>query len=59
MTTRVKQRLGDKLRQRCAEIGKPELYDKIADETVCTELEPLIAHLTSVDHPALAMGEMV
>jgi acetyl-CoA synthase len=59
MTTRVKQRLGDKLRQRCAEIGKPGLYDKIADETVCTELEPLIAHLTSVDHPALAMGEMV
>jgi acetyl-CoA synthase len=58
-TTRVKQRLGDKLRQRCEEIGKPELYGKIADETVCTELEPLIGHLSAVGHPALAMGEMV
>ena len=37
----------------------PELYDKIADETVCTELEPLIEHLVAVEHPALAMGEMI
>jgi acetyl-CoA synthase len=58
-TTRVKQRLGDQLRRRCEEIGGPELYGKIADETVCTELEPLIAHLASVEHPALAMGEMI
>jgi acetyl-CoA synthase len=58
-TTRIKQRLGEKLRQRCAEIGKPDLYDKIADETVCTELEPLIEHLAAVEHPALAMGEMI
>ncbi len=58
-TTRVKQRLGEKLRERCAEIGKPELFDKIADETVCTELEPLIEHLAAVEHPALAMGEMI
>jgi acetyl-CoA synthase len=58
-TTRVKQRLGDMLRRRCEEIGRPELYDKIADETICTELEPLVAHLASVEHPALAMGEMI
>jgi acetyl-CoA synthase len=58
-TTRIKQRLGEKLRQRCEEIGKPDLYDKIADETVCTELEPLIEHLAAVEHPALAMGEMI
>jgi len=58
-TTRIKQRLGDALRRRCEEIGRPELYDKIADETVCTELEPLIEHLAAVEHPALAMGEMI
>ena len=58
-TTRVKQRLGDMLRRRCEEIGRPELYDKIADETICTELEPLVAHLAAVEHPALAMGEMI
>ena len=58
-TTRVKQRLGEKLRERCEEIGKPDLYEKIADETVCTELEPLIEHLAAVGHPALEMGEMI
>ena len=45
--------------RRCEEIGQPELYDKIADETVCTDLEPLIEHLAAVDHPALALGEMI
>lgn len=58
-TTRIKQRLGDKLRQRCEQIGKPDLCDKIADETICTELEPLIEYLISVQHPALEMGEMI
>jgi acetyl-CoA synthase len=58
-TARVKQRLGDGLRRRCAEIGQPELFDKIADETVCTDLEPLIEHLAAVEHPALALGEMI
>jgi CO dehydrogenase/acetyl-CoA synthase beta subunit len=58
-TSRVKQKLGDKLRQRCKEIGQPDLYGKIADETICTELEPLIEHLAAVEHPALALGEMI
>lgn len=58
-TSRVKTRLGDKLRERCEETGLPDLYGKIADETVCTELEPLIEHLAAVEHPALAMGEMI
>jgi acetyl-CoA synthase len=58
-TTRVKERLGDKLRERCAASGHPDLYEKIADETVCTDLEKLIEHLTTVGHPALEMGEMI
>ncbi len=58
-TKRIKEKLGERLRQRCQEIGEPDLYDKIADETVCTDLEPLIEHLTAVGHPALALGEMV
>jgi len=58
-TARVKQRLGDLLRRRGQEIGQPDLLDKIADETICTELEPLIEHLAAVEHPALAMGEMI
>ena len=58
-TTRVKEKLGERLRRRCEEIGQPDLYDRIADETVCTELEPLVEYLASVAHPALALGEMV
>ena len=58
-TTRVKEKLGERLRRRCEEVGQPDLYDKIADETVCTELEPLVEYLASVGHPALALGEMV
>jgi acetyl-CoA synthase len=58
-TKRIKERFGERLRQRCDEIGDPGLYDKIADESVCTDLEPLIEHLTAVEHPALALGEMV
>jgi acetyl-CoA synthase len=58
-TTRIKQRLGDKLKRRCEEIGQPDLYDKIADETVCTDLEPLVEYLAGVNHPALALGEMI
>ena len=40
-------------------IGHPDLYEKIADETVCTDLEPLIEHLAAVEHPALGLGEMI
>jgi acetyl-CoA synthase len=58
-TKRIKERFGERLRQRCLELGEPGLYDKIADESVCTDLEPLIEHLTAVAHPALALGEMV
>ena len=58
-TTRIKQKLGDRLRRRCEESGHPDLYDKIADETICTELEPLVEYLASVNHPALALGEMI
>ncbi|MCU0241243.1 MAG: acetyl-CoA decarbonylase/synthase complex subunit alpha/beta [Vicinamibacteria bacterium] len=58
-TKKIKERLGERLKQRCAEIGQPELFDKIADEGVCTAIEPLIEHLAQVEHPALALGEMV
>jgi acetyl-CoA synthase len=58
-TSKIKQKLGEMLKQRCEEIGLPDLYDKIADEGVCTELEPLIEHLAAVEHPALAMGELI
>jgi len=41
-TTRVKQKLGDRLAKRCEENRAAGIYGKIGDETICTELEPLI-----------------
>ncbi|MCX6641387.1 MAG: acetyl-CoA decarbonylase/synthase complex subunit alpha/beta, partial [bacterium] len=59
MTSNLKNRLGEKLKKRCAEIGVPDLLDKIADETITDDLEKLAEHLATVGHPALEMGEMV
>ncbi len=59
MTTNIKNRLGDKLRQRYEEIGCPDLLDKVADETVTDDLEKLAEYLVAVGHPAVEMGEMV
>ncbi len=51
----LKEELKDKLIARCQDIGMPELYDMIADETVGTTEEEVLAFLKKVGHPALAM----
>jgi len=38
--------------------GDPDLLNKIADETVCTEVDELLVYLEEVGHPALAMEMM-
>ncbi len=59
-TRRMKEKLGEQVSASAARrSAQPDLYDKIADESVCTDLEPLIEHLTAVGHPALGLGEMV
>jgi acetyl-CoA synthase len=35
--------------------GDPDLLNKIADETVCTEVDDLLVYLEEVGHPALVM----
>jgi acetyl-CoA synthase len=59
MPKELKELLGDKLKKRCSEIGEPALTDKIADESVATNLEGLLAFLQKVDHPALTMPPLV
>ncbi len=55
----LKDLLGDRLRKRAAEIGEPDLIDKIADETVAVNSEELVEYLNKVGHPALTMGPLV
>jgi acetyl-CoA synthase len=58
MTKNLKESLRDAFEKRAAEEGAPDLFDKIADETLCEDPEKLVEFLTSVGHPALEMEPM-
>ena len=55
MPKELKEALADKLKKRCEELGDPDFINKIADETVTTDMETLLPHLEKVSHPALTM----
>jgi len=55
MPKELKEYYADRFAVRAAEEGVPDLLDKIADETVATTGEELVAFLTKVGHPAIEM----
>ncbi len=55
----LKESLGERLKQRCQDLGQPDLLDKIADETQAVTLEQLLEFLTKVGHPALSMPPLI
>ncbi|MBN1526392.1 MAG: CO dehydrogenase/CO-methylating acetyl-CoA synthase complex subunit beta [Candidatus Omnitrophica bacterium] len=59
MPKELKEALGDRLKARCKDMGMPELFDKIADETVATDAAALVEYLQKVKHPALDMPSMM
>ncbi len=59
MTKEMKEQLGPALRERAAEIGIPDLVDKIADETVAVTPEQLVSHMETVGHPALSLPPLL
>jgi acetyl-CoA synthase len=59
MTREMKEFLGAALAERAAEIGIPDLVDRIADETTATTPDQLVAHLEKVGHPALGMPPLL
>jgi acetyl-CoA synthase len=59
MPKRLKEELGERLKKRAAELGVPDLLDKIADETVATTEEEVIAYCTEKGHPALTMESIM
>jgi acetyl-CoA synthase len=59
MPKELKEMLGEKLKQRAAEINTPELLDKIADETKATSSEELLVYLNQVGHPALNLDPII
>ncbi len=59
MPKRLKEELGERLKKRAAELGVPDLIDKIADETVATTEEEVIAYCTEKGHPAMTMESIM
>ncbi|MEW6417946.1 MAG: acetyl-CoA decarbonylase/synthase complex subunit alpha/beta [Nitrospirota bacterium] len=59
MTKNLKEGLKEAFDKRAAEEGVPDLFDKIADETICEDSEKLLEFLASAGHPALEMEPML
>ncbi len=55
----LKEELKDRIMKRGAEMGVPDLYDKIADETVGITEEEILPWLQEKGHPALSMEPIV
>jgi len=59
MPSALKEELKTRLSKKLHDRDKPDLFEKIADETVATTIEDLIGYLDRVKHPALAMKPLV
>jgi acetyl-CoA synthase len=58
MSSFLKQSMAEELKKVAEREGDPDLIDKIADETICTEVDQLLAFLEQAGHPALTMAPM-
>jgi len=59
MPKELKDFYRDRFSARAQEVGVPDLLDKIADETMATTGEELVAYLQKVGHPALEMTALL
>jgi acetyl-CoA synthase len=59
MPKALKEELKERIDKRAAEMGHPDLYDKIADETVGITEEEIMPFLQEKGHPALSMEPLV
>mgnify|MGYP005836314633 CR=1 FL=1 len=59
MPKELKEALADRIKARAGELGLEGFYDKIADETVATEMEALMPWLEERQHPALSMDPLM
>ncbi len=58
MSSFLKESMGEALREVCEREGVPDLLERIADETVCTDVEGLLPFLEEKQHPALTMDPL-
>jgi acetyl-CoA synthase len=55
----LKEEIRERLEKRGAELGHPDLVDKIADETVGITEEEILPYLQEKGHPALSMDPLI
>jgi acetyl-CoA synthase len=58
MSSFLKESMAEEFKAVAKREGDPDLINKIADETVCSEVDDLLVHLEEVGHPALTMDMM-
>jgi acetyl-CoA synthase len=58
MSSVLKEQMAEQLKVVAEREGDPDLIDKIADETICTDVEALLAHISEKGHPTLEMDPM-
>ena len=56
MPKHLKEEIRERFNERAKELGVPDLLDKIADETIATTEEEVMAFLSEKGHPALTMN---
>jgi acetyl-CoA synthase len=59
MPKHLKEEIKERLVARATELGDPDFYDKIADETVGTTEEEILPWLQEKKHPALEMDSIL
>jgi acetyl-CoA synthase len=59
MPKRLKEEIRERLDKRAEELGISDLFDKIADETVATTEDEVIAYCTEKGHPAMTMESIM
>lgn len=59
MPKALKEALEEDIRKRCEELGTPDFFDKIADETEVTSPEQLMEWVAKVDHPAMKLNPLI
>ncbi|MBF0226343.1 MAG: CO dehydrogenase/CO-methylating acetyl-CoA synthase complex subunit beta [Desulfobacterales bacterium] len=59
MPKSLKEEIKERIMKRGAELGVPDLYDKIADETVGITEEEILPFLKEKGHPAISMESII
>ncbi|MFQ5486619.1 MAG: CO dehydrogenase/CO-methylating acetyl-CoA synthase complex subunit beta, partial [Desulfobacterales bacterium] len=55
----LKEEIKERLIRQGKELGVPDLYDRIADETIGVTEEEILPFLQEKEHPALSMGPII